>query len=128
ALERGWLRLFVLWLGDAPAATFYGFRYGSVFSFYQSGFDPAFGKLSVGTVTMGLAIKSAIEEGASEFDLLHGEEAYKFHWAKRTRRLGRIVSFPSGARGRMSWLGTAAADVARKLARKLPSGIRARIS
>jgi CelD/BcsL family acetyltransferase involved in cellulose biosynthesis len=87
ALERGWLRLCVLWLGETPAAALYGFRYGAVFSFYQCGFDPRFAKLGVGLVALGLAIRSAVLEGAGEFDLLHGEEPYKFHWAKRTRAL-----------------------------------------
>lgn len=117
ALERGWLRLFLLWVDGAPAATLYGFRYGSVFYFYQSGFDPRFGRLSVGLVTMGLAIKSAIEEGADEFDLLHGEETYKFHWAKRARRLGRLVSFPPGLRGRMAYGAAAARDAVRRVVR-----------
>lgn len=128
ALERGWLRLFVLWLGESPAATLYGFRYGRAFYFYQSGFDPRYRKLSVGLVAMGLAIKSAIEEGAAEFDLLHGEEPYKFHWAKRTRRLGRVLAFPRGARGRLSWGATAAFDAVRGLVRRLPRGVAAGIS
>jgi len=49
-------------------------------------------------VMMGLAIKSAIEEGAEEYDLLHGEEEYKFHWTRETRELGRIEAFPPHAR------------------------------
>jgi CelD/BcsL family acetyltransferase involved in cellulose biosynthesis len=115
ALERGWLRLFVLWLGGSPAATRYGFRYGRLFYFYQSGFDPRYRKLSVGLVAMGLAIKSAIEEGAAEFDLLHGEEAYKFHWAKKTRRLGRVVALPNSPLGRLSWAVAGAVGAARGL-------------
>jgi CelD/BcsL family acetyltransferase involved in cellulose biosynthesis len=122
ALDRGWLRLFVLWLGSSPAAALYGFRYGSVFYFYQSGFDPAYRKLSVGLVAMGLAIQSAIEEGASTFDLLHGEEAYKSHWAKEARSLERIVVYPPGLRGRLSWGEEAAAQVARGLMRRIRRG------
>ena len=128
ALERGWLRLFVLWLGGSPAAALYGFRYGRVFSFYQSGLDPQYRKLSVGLVAMGLTIKSAIEEGAAEFDLLHGEEAYKSHWAKKTRGLGRIVAYPAGPLGWLWWRGAAAVEVARGLLHKLPRGMAAGIS
>lgn len=128
ALERGWLRLFVLWLGDTPAATFYGFRYGRVFSFYQSGFDPRFAKLSVGLVSLGLAIESAIGEGAGEFDLLHGVEAYKFHWTKATRRLGRIEVFPPGPLGRIAWATSTATQSARRVAHHLPRGVVAAIS
>jgi CelD/BcsL family acetyltransferase involved in cellulose biosynthesis len=94
ALERDWLRLFTLRLGEEPAASLYGFRYGRSFNFYQSGLDSAFGKLSAGLVTMGLTIKSALEEGAGEFDLLHGDEDYKFLWARQTRELCRFELYP----------------------------------
>ncbi|MBK5254407.1 MAG: GNAT family N-acetyltransferase [Vicinamibacteria bacterium] len=119
ALERGWLRLFVLWLDGAPAATLYAFRHGSVFSFYQSGFDPRFSKLSVGLVALGLAIKSAIGEGAREFDLLHGVEPYKFHWASESRSLSRVVTFPPSALGRTLWSGSTAVEGLRDVKRGL---------
>jgi CelD/BcsL family acetyltransferase involved in cellulose biosynthesis len=94
ALQRGWLRLFLLWLDGEPVASLYGFRYGRVFYFYQSGFDPKYGKHSVGLITMGLAIKSAIEEEAQEYDLLRGDEEYKFHWARDGRELIRLELYP----------------------------------
>jgi CelD/BcsL family acetyltransferase involved in cellulose biosynthesis len=90
AAERGWLRLLVMSLNGTPAAALYGLRYGPTFYFYQSGFDPAFSKQSVGVATMALAVKNAIDEGALEYDFLHGDEEYKFHWARETRDLNRI--------------------------------------
>ena len=45
-----------------------------------AGFDPAFSKLSPGTLTIGHAIDQAIREGATEFDFLRGGEPYKYHW------------------------------------------------
>jgi len=99
ALPKGWLRLFTLYLDDKAVASLYGFRYGRVFYFFQSGFDPAFSNYSTGLITMGLAIKSAIEEGAQEYDLLHGAEQYKFHWAREARELGRIELYPPGPMG-----------------------------
>jgi CelD/BcsL family acetyltransferase involved in cellulose biosynthesis len=99
ACERGWLRLCLLELDGTPAAALYGFRYRDVFYFYQSGFDPAFSRHSVGLVTMGLAIKSAIEEGAREFDLLQGVEGYKGLWARQERELSRVEIYPPLLRG-----------------------------
>ena len=99
ALRRGWLRLYVLRLDGKPASALYGLRYGRTFYFYQSGFDPEYSRHSVGLVTMALAIKGAIEEGAEEYDLLHGDESYKFHWAKQSRDLERLELYPPGARG-----------------------------
>jgi serine acetyltransferase/CelD/BcsL family acetyltransferase involved in cellulose biosynthesis len=101
ALERGWLRLFLLRVSGRPVGALYGFRRGPRFYFYQSGFDPAWRKHSVGLVTMGLAIKQALSEGVEEYDLLHGTEAYKFRWAKEVRDLSRVHVFPPSWRG---WL------------------------
>jgi CelD/BcsL family acetyltransferase involved in cellulose biosynthesis len=98
-LRRGWLRLYVLRLDGRPAAALYGFLYRGRFLFYQGGFDPAFADWSVGLVTMGLTIRSAIEEGAREYDLLHGDEDYKFLWTNRTRELARLELYPPTAAG-----------------------------
>jgi len=133
ALERGWLRLYVLRLNGIPAAGLYGFLYRRTFYFYQSGFDPAFDKYSVGLVIMGLAIKRAIEEGAEEFDLLHGAEAYKSHWSNGNRELGRLELYPPGIFG---WLCRSSIEVeraSRRIARRmLPrsmfDGIRTRLN
>lgn len=100
ALQQGWLRLYVLWLDDRPAAALYGFSYDGTFYFYQSGFDPTLGKHSVGLVLTGLAIRSAIEEGAQVYDFLRGDEPYKFLWAREERKLIRLELFPPCVRGR----------------------------
>ena len=99
ALQRGWLRLQLLRLNDTPAAALYGLNYAGVFHFYQSGFDPEFFRHSIGLVTMALTIRSAIAEGAREFDMLHGEEEYKFLWTCAVRQMSRCIVFPPGMRG-----------------------------
>lgn len=121
ALRAGWLRLFVLWLDGKPASALYGFLYQRNFSFYQSGFDPSYGKQSVGLVTMGLAIRNAIEEGADEYDLLHGEEQYKSLWAHETRELGRLELYPPNVRGRLYERTVVLNRVARRMARHVLS-------
>ena len=119
ALERGWLRLFVLHLDGRPAAALYGFVYGGRFYFYQSGFDPAFAGRSVGMVIQGAAIESALSEGAVEYDMLHGCEAYKFHWADQVRPLTRFGLFPASARGELSRSGARLKEAARTMAPRL---------
>jgi CelD/BcsL family acetyltransferase involved in cellulose biosynthesis len=98
-LDRGWLRLCTLRLDGEPAASLYGFRHGDVWSFYQSGLDPRFARHSVGLALMALCIRAALEEGAAEFDMLHGAEEYKFLWARRTRPLRRLIAHPPGTLG-----------------------------
>jgi len=117
ALERGWLRMMVIRLNDRPAAAFYGFYYGSTYSFYQSGFDPALAKSSAGLVMIGLTIKDAIAEGASCYDYLHGDESYKFLWTKKVRQLVRLELYPPGRRGRMHLHAARMSSAARRFAK-----------
>jgi CelD/BcsL family acetyltransferase involved in cellulose biosynthesis len=99
ALQYGWLRLTLLRLNGRPAASLYGFSCQRKFYFYQSGFDPNYGKYSVGLISLAMSIRSAIEEGIDTYDLLHGDEAYKFRWAHRQRQLVRLHLFPPRASG-----------------------------
>ena len=103
ALQRGWLRLQVMWLDDVPAAAMYGIEYNRQFYFYQSGFDSAYATYSVGLVMTGLSIKAAIERGVTVFDFLHGEEPYKYLWASAEHELLRYHFFPPHARGVLLW-------------------------
>lgn len=119
ALDRGWLRLMTLYVNDSPAAGLYGLRYGKTFYFYQSGFDSTYSKQSVGLVMMGLAIKSAADEGAAEYDLLHGDEEYKFHWAHQTRELGRLEVYPPFTRGLIYRRAIDLNRAARRMARRV---------
>lgn len=99
AQARGWLRLYRLSLDGAAVASVYGFQLGAQFYFYQSGFDPAFGKFSVGLLVLAHSIRAAIEEGASTYDLLHGNESYKYHWASSERSLVRHHLYPPHTKG-----------------------------
>ena len=99
ALERGWLRLFVLRLDGAPAAATYSFRYGDRFYYYQAGLDPTLAEHSVGLATLGLAVQSALKEGVSIYDMLHGNQTYKTLWTESNRPLSRIYCYPPNAGG-----------------------------
>lgn len=101
ALAKGWLRLRILRLDGIPAAAVYGFRYRDVFYYYQAGFDPAYAQHSVGLCSLGFSIKDAMEEGAREYDMLHGTEPYKALWAKDCRYLHRIHLYPPGPYGKL---------------------------
>lgn len=118
AHKEGWLRLRVLTLTGQPAAAFYGFRYRQKYYFYQSGFDEAFLRHSVGLVTIGLTIKEAIEEGAAEYDLLHGDESYKFLWANQVRPLSRLELYPPGVIGRMHRDSVAAVAATKRIVKR----------
>jgi CelD/BcsL family acetyltransferase involved in cellulose biosynthesis len=81
AEERGWLRLWILELDGRPVAAQYGFRFGGVESFYQSGRDPELRRESLGMVLLSHAIRSAADDGIRELALLRGHEPYKYRFA-----------------------------------------------
>jgi CelD/BcsL family acetyltransferase involved in cellulose biosynthesis len=104
ALQRmaaaGLARLFTLEIGSHTIAALYGFSTGKTFSFYQSGMDPAWARLSVGLVLMGCSIREAIRHGHDTFDFLRGDEAYKFQWATQSRRAVTVCFFDRRIRSR----------------------------
>jgi CelD/BcsL family acetyltransferase involved in cellulose biosynthesis len=119
AAQRGWLRILQLKIDGTAVAALYGLRYGDTFYFYQSGFDPSWSRQSVGLVMMGLAIQSAIEDGALEYDFLHGQEEYKFHWTQQTRPIGRLELYPKHSRGRLSRHAVDLNRAMRKMAKRM---------
>jgi CelD/BcsL family acetyltransferase involved in cellulose biosynthesis len=127
ANDRGWLRLMVVKLDGQPVAAFYGFRYGHKFCFYQSGFDPEYARSSIGLVMVGLTIRDAIAEGATEYDMLHGDESYKFLWTKDVRQLIRLDIYPPGRLGRAHQqtvrMSAATRRLARRVLRRVEAGI-----
>ena len=98
ALAAGWLRLWTVELDGTPAAALLGYRFGGVECFYQSGRDPAFEESSVGSVLLTIALRAAVEGGATEYRLLRGDEAYKARWADEDRPV-HTVAVPRGAVG-----------------------------
>jgi CelD/BcsL family acetyltransferase involved in cellulose biosynthesis len=83
-LDRGWVRLFSLEAGKRPLAHLYCFAYSGRYYYYQAGRDPDYAKYRVGLLLMHHAIQAAINEGASTFDFLSGEEEYKYRWSTST--------------------------------------------
>jgi CelD/BcsL family acetyltransferase involved in cellulose biosynthesis len=81
ALERGWLRLFVLEADGAPVACWYGFRFARIEWYYQSGRDPDWERQSVGFVLLSETIRRAFDDGMLEYRLLRGGESYKDRFA-----------------------------------------------
>jgi CelD/BcsL family acetyltransferase involved in cellulose biosynthesis len=124
ALEADWLRLLVLEAAGEPIAAFYGWRVGGRFAFYQAGFDEAWSKFSVGLILHGRVIERALAEGADEYDMLLGSEPYKFRFCESVRDVATQVL----TRRRHPAALAVAADLgARRLAARLPEGLRTRL-
>jgi len=95
-LERGALRLWFLELDGEAVASWYGWRLGERYIFYQGGFDPDWESASVGFVLFTETMRAAIDEGAVVYDLLLGSEAYKWRFATGQRDVQTVVSTRRG--------------------------------
>jgi CelD/BcsL family acetyltransferase involved in cellulose biosynthesis len=124
ALGRGWLRLLTLEADGEPIASFYGWRLGERYAFYQAGFDQAWSKFSVGLVLHGRVIERAIAEGAGEYDMLLGAEPYKLRFCDSLRHAVTVIFtrryHPAG-------LVVGAEIGARRMVRRLPDDLRDRV-
>jgi CelD/BcsL family acetyltransferase involved in cellulose biosynthesis len=81
ALDRGWLRLWILELDGRAAAAWLGYRFAGVESYYQAGRDPALRRERVGFVLLAHTIREALQDGMSEYRLLRGDESFKYRFA-----------------------------------------------
>ena len=99
ALARGWLRLWLLELDDRPAAAWYGLRVGGVEHYYQSGRDPAFDSLSAAFVLLAHTIRSAFDDGVSEYRFGRGQDPYKYRFTDKDPGLETIASTKGPAAG-----------------------------
>jgi CelD/BcsL family acetyltransferase involved in cellulose biosynthesis len=79
ALDR--LGLFVLYLGDQPAATMFTIDNGVTMGSGGNRFDPAFGRISPGLLLWRHVFELAFSTSCTEFDLGPLDSAYKREWS-----------------------------------------------
>jgi CelD/BcsL family acetyltransferase involved in cellulose biosynthesis len=65
---------------DEVVGVLLGFWWQDCFSAYQSGWDPAYARDSIGSVLVSEAIRFASAAGARTFDFLRGAEPYKYRF------------------------------------------------
>ena len=76
----GLLRLYQVRFGAETAAVLLVLAGRAAHHYYLGGFDPRRAALGVSAALVGFAMAEAAREGATEFDLLRGGEAYKRRW------------------------------------------------
>ena len=86
----GRLRLGVLRAHDQDAAVLFAFAYRGTLALYNAAYDPALASLSIGIVSHAWAIREAIRERFDTYDLLRGDEPYKYDLGATDRWLGRL--------------------------------------
>jgi len=123
ALDRGWLRLWLLELDGRPVAAWLGYVVAKVGSYYQAGRDTAYEPLSVGFLLLAHSLRAAMEEGATEYRFGRGAEGFKYRFTRGDPGLDTVTL----ARGRAGQAALNAAHTAR-LARNAVRSLRRRTS
>jgi CelD/BcsL family acetyltransferase involved in cellulose biosynthesis len=94
---EGVFRLHVLDVGGRPGAATVSLVHGREWGLYNSAFDPALRMLAPGMVQVGQLIEVAATEGHTVFDLLRGDEPYKYRVGAEDRELRRLTVARDGA-------------------------------
>jgi CelD/BcsL family acetyltransferase involved in cellulose biosynthesis len=83
-------RLHRLQVGAIPAASAVSLVHDGEWGLYNSAFDPTLGSLAPGMVLIPLLLEQAAAEGCGTFDLLRGDEPYKYRFGAVDRPLHRL--------------------------------------
>jgi CelD/BcsL family acetyltransferase involved in cellulose biosynthesis len=92
------MRLHRLDVGVLPAAMTVSFVERGEWGLYNSSFDPTLSLLAPGFVLVGMLVEAAADEGCATFDLLRGDEAYKYRFGAVDRPLERLTVRPAARR------------------------------
>ena len=120
AFERGWVRLWIAVVAGAPAAAWYGLRFGEREWYYQAGRDPSWDREAVGFALLVHTMRDALESGSRDYRFGLGDEPYKARFATADPGLDTVVT----GRAPVPWLASRAAT----LATRLPSGLRSTLA
>lgn len=84
ASQKGWIRIYLLYINNEPAAYLWGLIYGNTFFLRTIGFDSRWKKESAGKVLFQKALKDLIEtENIKLIDFGFGDTEYKRHFATK---------------------------------------------
>jgi CelD/BcsL family acetyltransferase involved in cellulose biosynthesis len=95
--KEGLTQLCFLEVDGIREATSLSFVASDVRYLYNSGYNPAQSKLSVGLLNHALAIKSSIESGHRVFDFMRGNESYKYHLGGIDREVFALTATRQGS-------------------------------
>jgi hypothetical protein len=75
--RQGWLRVYLLYVNDAPKAFWIGSVYDGVFHSAFTGYDPAFKSYELGTLLLVRLVEMLANEGVTKIDFGLGDAFYK---------------------------------------------------
>lgn len=98
--RNGWFHVALLRFAGRTVAYQFAFQYAGKYWGYQKGYDPEFSSSSPGTMLLSHVVQDCFERGMTEFDLLCGNESWKFEWTSATRQNVRLLIWKSDVRSK----------------------------
>lgn len=89
--EKNMLRLFSLRYGGEIRAVILAFVYQEIAYGYLTGFEPAYGHLSLASVLLKEALRECYGDGLRAWDFCRGDEPYKQDWGAQPVRRCRLM-------------------------------------
>ncbi len=94
--QQGWLRLAILYAGEAPAAAQFWFVAHGKASIFKLVYDQAWMRYSPGSILTAYLMRHVIDiDKVEEIDFLTGNDAYKQEWMSERRERIKLCCFPS---------------------------------
>jgi CelD/BcsL family acetyltransferase involved in cellulose biosynthesis len=98
-LADGRLRLWTLTINDQCAAVLMAYVDSGVAHYFQGGFDPVYGRFSLGSVMLALCIRDCLGDAdIHAFDFMGGAAPYKDAWTKTAREAVELELIRPGLR------------------------------
>jgi len=94
--RKGWLRLPAMIINGEIAAIDLCFKYENKYIGVITGYEPRFSNYSPGNLLIVHTIEKSYKEGLTEYDLLTGDEPYKYQFNPKERRIFTVGFFPQG--------------------------------
>ena len=95
ASERGWMRIYLLYLDSMPIAHVYGVAYRGQLMAMKTAYDEAYARLAPGIVLFARILEQARAEGIEELDFMGVASRWKREFATGTTHDVGICLYPS---------------------------------
>lgn len=96
AASGGWLRAYVLWIGDTPIAFGLGYHDADTYYVHHLGYDPEVAKLQPGIYLHTEIMADLLADGICRFDFLSGDSLYKQRMSNTSREERHYYLIPRG--------------------------------
>lgn len=86
-LDKGWLRMYCLYIERTPTAILFSYHYAGQAYNQISGLDQSISKTPLGHIVTQHSIETAIQEKLAEYHFMWGDEPYKYSFGAVNRTL-----------------------------------------